>query len=165
LACGGCREIISGNTGSFSVGLLEWNKIVKSVLKQNLLAIISLLVAFSALGYNSWRNELTEQNRNVRFAGFEIIKNIGELERITYLIHFDKATIRNSPRDGWAVVLVLKDLSQLMPTDVVSRAQNLFQVWGAQWDGLGKEDLAVADIDAAINALRLETLESIRLLD
>ncbi len=138
---------------------------MKAVLKQNLLAIISLLVAFSALAYNSWRNELTEQNRNIRFAGFEIIQGIGELERITYLIHFDKETIRNSPRDGWAVVLVLKDLSQLMSSKVAVKAQRLLDVWRAQWEGLGENDESVREIDAAIEALRVETLEVIRLLE
>ena len=138
---------------------------MKAVLKQNLLAIISLLVAFSALAYNSWRNELTEQNRNIRFAGFEIIQGIGELERITYLIHFDKETIRNSPRDGWAVVLVLKDLSQLMSSKVAVKAQRLLDVWRAQWEGLGENDESVRKIDAAIEALRVETLEVIRLLE
>ena len=138
---------------------------MKAVLKQNLLAIVSLLVAFSALAYNSWRNELTEQNRNIRFAGFEIIQGIGELERITYLIHFDKKTIRNSPRDGWAVVLVLKDLSQLMSSKVAAKAQRLLDVWRAQWEGLGENDESVREIDAAIDALRMETLEVIRRLE
>ncbi len=134
---------------------------LKAQLRNNLLAIISLVVAFSALGYNTWRNELTEQNRNIRFAGFEIIKNLGELERITYLIHYDKAIERNTPRDGWAVVLVLRDLSALMPETVSVEAARLFDTWKNAWDGLGKDDKAVADIDNAINDLRQETLRVI----
>jgi len=31
-------------------------------IQRNLLAIISLAVAISALGYNTWRNETTEEN-------------------------------------------------------------------------------------------------------
>ena len=138
---------------------------LKTQLKNNLLAIISLLVAFSALGYNTWRNELTERNRNIRFAGFEIIRNLGELERITYLLHFDKAVERNTPRDGWAVVLVLRDMAALMPQHVPEKAAVLFAVWENNWDGLGKDDKAVADIDNAINGLRQETLRVVRLLD
>ncbi len=56
-------------------------------IKNNLLAVISLFVAFSALGYNTWRNEQTEYNRNIRTAGFEMLLHIGELQRITYLAH------------------------------------------------------------------------------
>ena len=138
---------------------------IRAQFKNNLLAIISLLVAFSALGYNTWRNELTENNRNIRFAGFEIIKNLGELERITYLIHYDKAVERNTPRDGWAVVLVLRDLSALMPVPVSAGAAQLFEVWKNSWNGLGREDKAVADIDNAINDLREETLAAIRALE
>ncbi|BAO44467.1 hypothetical protein [Thiolapillus brandeum] len=138
---------------------------LKTQLKDNLLAIISLLVAFSALGYNTWRNESTERNRNVRFAGFEIIRNLGELERITYRLHFDKAIERNTPRDGWAVVLVLRDMAALMPEHVPEKATALFAVWQSNWDGLGKEGKAVADIDNAINGLRQETLRVVRLLD
>jgi hypothetical protein len=39
----------------------------------NALAVISLCVALSALGYNTWRNELTEHKRNIRQAGFEML--------------------------------------------------------------------------------------------
>jgi hypothetical protein len=38
-------------------------------LRDNLVAITSLVVALSALGYNTWRNERTERNRNIRTAG------------------------------------------------------------------------------------------------
>lgn len=50
-------------------------------IQKNSLAIVSLIVAFSALGYNTWRNELTESNRNVRQAGFEMLLHIGELQK------------------------------------------------------------------------------------
>ena len=138
---------------------------IRGQIKNNLLAIISLVVAFSALGYNTWRNELTEHNRNIRFAGFEIIKNLGELQRITYLIHYDKAIERNTPRDGWAAVLVLRDLSALMPESVSDEAGELFEVWKNSWAGLGKDDKDVADIDNSINDLREETLAVIRTLE
>lgn len=138
---------------------------LKTQLRNNLLAIISLVVAFSALGYNTWRNELTEQNRNIRFAGFEIIKNLGELERIAYLLHYDKAVVRHTPRDGWAVVLVLRDLSALMPEPVPQTTADLFGVWRDNWAGLGQDEKAVADIDNAINDMREKTLAAIRLLD
>lgn len=71
-------------------------------IKQNKLAIISLLVALTALGYNTWRNEQTEANRNIRQAGFEMLVHIGQLQRITYLAHYDKDSIEGNPRKGWA---------------------------------------------------------------
>lgn len=139
---------------------------LKTQFRNNLLALISLLVAFSALGYNTWRNELTELNRNVRFAGFEILRDLSELQRITYLLHYDKDIDRNTPRDGWAVVLVIRDFSKLMPSAVAADADSLLKIWGSSWAGLGSEDKkAVADIDNAIKALREETLAAIQVLD
>ena len=52
-------------------------------LSRHSVAVVSLLVALTALGYNTWRNEQTEQNRNIRQAGFEMLLHIGELQRIT----------------------------------------------------------------------------------
>lgn len=133
--------------------------------RNNLLAIISLVVALAALSYNTWRNELTEHNRNIRFAGFEIITHLGELQRITYLVHYDKALDRQTPRDGWAEVLVLQDLSQIMLPEVPRLAQALLDNWRDNWQDLGKTDLAVSHIDNAINDLRKETLRVVRALD
>ena len=42
-------------------------------LRSNAVALISLTVALSSLGYNTWRNERTEHNRNIRAAAFEIL--------------------------------------------------------------------------------------------
>ncbi|HBS27331.1 MAG TPA: hypothetical protein DD827_09455 [Gammaproteobacteria bacterium] len=77
--------------------------ILNSILRQiqnNSLAIISLVVAFSALGYNTWRNELTESNRNIRMAGFEMLLHIGELQKTTYLAHYDADVVQGNPRTG-----------------------------------------------------------------
>lgn len=48
-------------------------------LRRQSLALVSLLVARGALGYNTWRNERTEDNRTVRAAGFEMLVHIGRL--------------------------------------------------------------------------------------
>ena len=53
-------------------------------LSRHSLAVISLVVALSALSYNTWRNEQTEHNRNIRQAGFEMLLHIGALQRVTY---------------------------------------------------------------------------------
>lgn len=41
----------------------------KDQVRSNIVAIISLLLAILGLSYNTWRNEITEHNRNVRQAG------------------------------------------------------------------------------------------------
>ncbi|MDA3933095.1 MAG: hypothetical protein PF630_02010 [Gammaproteobacteria bacterium] len=42
------------------------------------LSLLSLLVALTSLGYNTWRNEATEDHRNIREAGFQVLLQLGE---------------------------------------------------------------------------------------
>ena len=135
-------------------------------LQKNSLSLISLFVAFSALFYNTWRNEQSEYNRNIRNAGFEVLLHIGEIQRITYLAHYDKDTKRGSPRSGWVEVLVIRDLSQLMPATVIQAAEDLNDSWSQHWELLGTDsDIGVADIDHKINQLRIKVLQSLKVLE
>ena len=134
-------------------------------IRANQLAVISLVVAVTALMYTTWRNEATEANRNIREAGFEMIVHIGELQRISYLAHYDRDTVGGNPRKGWTEVLVLKDLAMLMPGDVESSAGRLADAWEANWSGLGTERSSVEAIDDAIDDLRMSILEELERLD
>lgn len=139
---------------------------LKQQIKANLLAIISLVVALTALSYNTWRNELTEHNRNVRAAGFEMLLHLGELQRITYLVHYDMALDRQSPRDGWVEVMVLRDLAEIMPPPVPESAGTLHKTWSDQWEGLGAQsEDAVISIENAADDLRKHVLLALRNLD
>lgn len=135
--------------------------------RQHSLAIVSLFVALSALGYNTWRNEQTEQNRNIRQAGFEMLMHIAELQRITYLAHFESEEQANTPRRGSVEVLVLRDLAKLIPDPALKmRVETLFEVWTENWEQLGNDDdMAVASIDRAINELRQDILKALEKLD
>jgi hypothetical protein len=53
---------------------------LKGQLRRHSVALVSLFVAFSSLAYNTWRNEKTEMNRNVRTAGVEMLLQLGELD-------------------------------------------------------------------------------------
>ena len=70
-------------------------------IRNNLVAIISLVVAISSLSYNTWRNELTEENRNIRVAGFETLKSLGELQTIVDFGHYEQHPELGSPIEGW----------------------------------------------------------------
>ncbi len=134
-------------------------------IRKNSLAIISLCVALSALSYNTWRNDLTEQNRNIRQAGFEMLLHIGELQRIAYLAHYDKDQNRGNPRSGWVEVMVLRDLSQLMPPPGSTNAEHLLVAWRDHWEELGKDESSVASIDNAINDLRKNIIKAMHQLE
>jgi hypothetical protein len=134
-------------------------------LSRHSVAIISLCVALTALGYNTWRNEQTEQNRNTRQAGFEMLLHIGELQRISYLAHYDQDEQGGSPRKGWAEVLVLRDLADLMPASTQAQADGLHEVWGRHWSGLGKKEQSVEAIDSAVEKLRADVVGTVAALD
>lgn len=138
---------------------------VREQLRSNMVAIISLVVALSALGYSTWRNERTERNRNIRAAGFELLTEIGSLQQIIFYAHFAEDDQRGDPRMGWADMLTINDLAALMPSDVARGAGELKTVWEADSAGLAEDDAAFQRIDGAIDALRQTTLQSLRALN
>jgi hypothetical protein len=138
---------------------------IRQQLRNNAVALISLTVAISSLAYNTWRNERTEHNRNVRTAAFELLMRAGELERVTFLAQYDRDRNAGSPRSGWTDVLAIRDLSALVPGRVPAEAAELLKVWSENWEGLGREDeTAVNRIDDAIVKLREASLATLRSL-
>jgi hypothetical protein len=139
---------------------------VRQQLRNNAVALISLVVALGSLSYNTWRNERTEYNRNIRTATFELLVKLSELERVVYLAQYDRDRSGGNPRTGWTYVLVIRDLSSVVPPPVPAKATQLQQIWAENWEGLGRDDEAsVTRIDDAIGALReaaLMTLRSLR---
>lgn len=123
-------------------------------IQQNLLAIISLAVAISALGYNTWRNETTEVNRNIRLASFEILVQLGKLQIITDHAHYGNNNEMGNPITGWGHVAMVEDLSFLMPEPLPEMAKNLKQVWQANWEYLGNNQKSEANITEAISIMR-----------
>ena len=134
-------------------------------IRRNLVALISLAVAFAALSYNTWRNEVTEDNRNVRAAGFEILLNLGELQQIVFFGHYDRDATQGNPRAGWARVLLLQDLSTIMPPTVGAASDSLATIWADDWPGLGGDDASARRISDAIDGARGATLAALAELD
>ena len=138
---------------------------IRNQLQRNQLAIISLLVALTALGYNTWRNELSEHNRTVRAAGFEMLAHIAELQRITFLAHYDRDTTGGNPRKGWTEVLIMQDLAELMPNQVQMGVAELASAWESNWQNLGQNDGSIEPIEAATDKLRIAIQKTLRELD
>ena len=127
-------------------------------LRNNLVAIISIVIAVSSLSYNTWRNELTEKNRNIRFAGFETLKNLGELQTIVDFGHYEKNTEMGSSIKGWGRVLLIRDLAYFIKGSVPDKAQILFDTWQANWEGIGNDESRVERITTSI----VETRQSVQ---
>lgn len=155
---------------------------IRSQLKRNAVALISLVIAISSLVYNTWRNEHTEFNRNQRNASFAILAKLGELEELTYLIHYDcNFTIRGNVRTGWAMVQTVQDHTMVLKAFPSDAAANLKKVWSENWaplDYAGREAClgrsesrgqqsraATGRIKDAVDRLRDDVLAELRSLD
>ena len=142
--------------------------VTRTVIQQvrnNLVAIISLVVAISSLSYNTWRNELTEENRNIRVAGFETLKSLGELQTIVDFGHYDRNPDAGNPIEGWGRVLLVRDLADIIKGPVPDRAQQLFATWQDNWEGIGNDRSSVDRITVEIVETRQSVQSVINRLD
>ncbi len=116
------------------------NKIVDQ-LRQNAVALISLVVACTSLGYNTWRNETSEHNRNQRLVSIEMLLVLGELQQVAWVNHYDMPEgVRSNARSGWALVYTVRDLSLVLEDPIPASVDELIVVWGDHWDSLGRRD-------------------------
>ena len=133
--------------------------------RRNSVALISLFVALSSLAYNTWRNEQTEYNRNIRVAGIELLLKLGELEKVVFFAHYDKDDELGNPRSGWAHALTARDLGALTPEPARSSSENLVDTWQRNWSGLGESDDAASRISESIDKTRGDVLRVLADLD
>jgi hypothetical protein len=141
------------------------NDSIVNQVRRNAVALISLVIALAALGYNTWRNELTEANRNQRQAAFEILLKLGELQQVVFHSHYDRDTSTGNPRTGWAYVLTVRDLASVMKKPMPAMADELLSTWSAGWEGLGSEQASADRVIAGIELAREQTLSVLRSLD
>ncbi len=132
---------------------------IKSQIKDNAIALISIIIAITSLSYNSWRNELTEDNRNQRYAAFEIILKINELQQVVFYNHYEKdLQHKGNPRLGWTYVLTIQDLAVVLPASSNQSANRLIATWDQYWPTLHTEQTSKLAIEDSIDAMRKEIL-------
>ena len=136
---------------------------MRTQIRSNALALISLGIALTSVSYNTWRNERTEHNRNVRAATFQILTKLAEFERIVFLAQYDHDRAQGNPRIGWTDVIVIHDLASVAPAPLESKAARLREIWRANWEHLGEDDETSVDrIEAAVEELRQSALNALR---
>jgi len=141
------------------------NTIWKQI-RRNAVALISLVVALSALGYNTWRNEKSEENRNHRQAAFEILLKLNQLQQVVFHRRYDNDdTDKGNPRVGWTIVLTIRDLSQLLDPPLPGIASGLQATWGDNWQDLGEDQASVDAVLENVDGMRDETLRLLRSLE
>ncbi|MBV8666244.1 MAG: hypothetical protein JO269_07150 [Burkholderiaceae bacterium] len=133
-------------------------------IRRNALALLSLLVALTALSYNTWRNETSEQHRNIRAAEFEMLKELIALQQIIDYAYLRRDAERGDLSKGLNHVLFIHDLATLTPEPVAKSAETLLSVWNGQSDKLGTDKEAGAALSEQVLATRRTVLESLRSL-
>ncbi|MGI9273045.1 MAG: hypothetical protein ACR2QT_14800 [Woeseiaceae bacterium] len=135
-------------------------------LKRNRVALISLVVAIVSLSYNTWRNEASEDNRTQRLVSIEILIKLADLQKVVWHNHYDGDTEnKGNLRTGWAIVLMIKDISTILDAPMPESAVKLWEVWDVNHQGLGESTEAKDAIINAIEQCRVDTLLVLQALD
>jgi hypothetical protein len=156
-------------------------KTIRQQIHNNAVALISIFIAVSALAYNTWRNETTEEQRNVRHAAFRVLEDLGELQEVVdsryYYLAFDheigsegELRIR-----GFGSVAMVRDLMMLMPEPGPAAGEALHQIWLRRFGDLDQIDdqqrhtaeavRAERELSKAIQQTRNAVLSVLRSLD
>lgn len=155
---------------------------IREQLRRNAVALISLVIAITSLGYNTWRNEHSEDNRNQRWASFEVLLRLGDLQELIFLNHFDcNTSLRGNARSGWVMVQTINDLTMVLEGPIGGSAANLMEEWSDNYEHFEYSDTescrsrseerrkagfdAQRDIGLAIKAVRDEAILILERLD
>ena len=156
--CKSCN-IRGGSTVSLGVNVF------RQQFRQHSVALLSLVITLTGLAYNTWRNEQTEANRNVRVAGVQLLLMLGELDRVVFFSHYDHDQIRGNPRSGWAYVLTIRDLGAMSGAPVDAVSADLVGAWENNWSRLGESNDSAKRVSAAIDEVRTTVLTVLGSLD
>ncbi|MDJ0711113.1 MAG: hypothetical protein QNJ14_12010 [Woeseiaceae bacterium] len=139
---------------------------IKEQLRRNTVALISLVVAITSLGYNTWRNEASEHNRNQRLVSIEVLRNLGELQQIVLDMHYGKKEdLASNSRAGWALVLTIHDLAMVLDEPLPTKAKWFKDEWSSRSSGLRNDDADERRILASLDVMREDIHGLLRDLD
>lgn len=133
-------------------------------LRSNAVTIITLIIAVTALSYNAWRQERSEANRTRRVAAFEVLKDLGELQVIVNYAYYGVEGAKNDPMLGWGYISLIGDLSQILPSPIPEKVDQLITTWKTHWGQLKTNEESANEITKQIDSTRIairEQLESL----
>jgi hypothetical protein len=141
------------------------NTTLRSQLRDNFVALVSLAVAVAGFSYTAWRMERSETNLTTRQAAFQLLTALGQLQEVVYLAHYDHDARRGNPRSGWVYVMTINDFSATMPAPVRVQAASLLATWRDHWEGLmSTQDTDADAISNALEACRAAVVTQLRAL-
>ncbi len=139
---------------------------IREQFRRNAVALISLAIAVTSLGYNTWRNEASEHNRNQRVVSIQILLMVSELQQVILDRRYGKESEgKSNLRKGWVIALTIRDISMIAEGGVPESAERLFNTWEDESGSLGSSDEAKERIENALKALRRDTQDILRNLD
>ncbi len=139
---------------------------IREQFRRNAVALISLAIAVTSLGYNTWRNEASEHNRNQRVVSIQILLMLSELQQVILDRRYGKESEgKSNLRKGWVIALTIRDISMIAEGGVPESAERLFSTWEDESGSLGSSDEAKERIENALKALRRDTQDILRNLD
>ena len=133
---------------------------LRAQFRRHSVALISLVIAVASLGYNTWRNETTEQQRNVRHAAFRVLEVLGELQSVVderyYYLPFSDDSRREAELRlrGYGSVAMIRDLMNLMPGSAPEAGQSMHELWHMHVNELPRLTPAGEHTEAATRAER-----------
>jgi hypothetical protein len=154
---------------------------IRKQVHRNAVALISLVVAVTSLGYNSWRNETSEAQRNIRHASFRVLESLGELQEIAdyryYYLPFEASEEREGQLrvSGFGNVSMVRDLMSVMPDPAPAAGFELHAAWSESVNYLddltadgrhtGEATRHEQTLTRTINATRMTVIEVLRGLE
>lgn len=135
---------------------------IKQQLKNNLIALISIVIAIASLSYNTWRNEQTEYNRNVRTSSFEILMSLAELQLLADYAFYSDDSQKHDPIKGWSHILYVNSLAETVSGEVKQNVQSLHQSWQENWQQMHEQEESLVKITNAINITRQSVLTTLK---
>lgn len=136
-----------------------------SQIKKNAIALISLVIALTALCYNTWREEVTEKNRNIRQASFEVLKSLGQLQLTINLAKYDPKNSLGNPLISWGYISVIGDMSRIIPPPVPETVDRLLAVWHSDWENISSDEESLDRVTKEIDESRKAVLKKISQLN
>jgi hypothetical protein len=149
---------------SIIVGAFPLSATIKSQLRDNAIAIISLVVALASFSYTAWRMQHSEHNLTTRDAAFQMLTALGAMKQVVYHGHYDHDQVGGNPRTGWVYVETIRDFGSAMPAPVPAKAEALMQSWQKHWEGIGTRDEDADAITDALDECRAAVVETVRSL-
>jgi len=140
--------------------------VIREQIRRNAVALISLVIAITSLGYNTWRNEESEYNRTHRLITLEVLMKLGDLQQLVWHHHYDKDyEDKGNLRTGWALVIVIRDISQILDGPLPASTGALHRTWNEYSDDLDTSADAKQVIINAIEVVRADALKLLQQLD